>query len=315
VWTTVYDATSLLAGTDDGSSSGFTNHMVMRQRFHAADLAAAPGTQARVTLLWGNASGSSSTGFLNVWFGQAGASNADFTGNQVHLTFSGINTCPSGLSLSVTSDPFTLGETFDNTKDYVLGSWTENTLVPHLSHYQGASGKGADVYLWYASATDYSGVTHPSAGQDDFLSPRGRSLAKLEIFVADATISLTAAQTIPAFGQTATASAFATLTAAESIPAFAQSATVTALQRLTATQTIPAFAQAANAAALATLTASQVIPRFTQTFTATNAAPHETPIKHYDVTGKRTLSSVTGTKRPATVVCRRTAPPTWTTQQ
>jgi hypothetical protein len=183
-WTTVYDATSLLAGTDDGSSAQ-TQHMVVRGRYPSTVFTAAVGTLCRVSLLWGNLSGASATGFLNVWFGQAavGTGDSQFTGNQVNLLFSGVHTVPCDASLLVTSDPFTLGEPFDNTQDYVIGTWTEDTQTPHLSHYQGASGLGGNQFLWFSSAIDLSGSTNPGNGFNDNINPRGRILAMVEVFV------------------------------------------------------------------------------------------------------------------------------------
>ena len=116
--TTVLDASALDGTTDGGSDNSVTFRIVIS----AAALAAASGNQAQVVFRSGNPSGSASPTISGAFIGQAAsAGSLNFSGNQVRLTFAGGNTANvTAANQNVTSDVVTLGETFDNTKDYIV---------------------------------------------------------------------------------------------------------------------------------------------------------------------------------------------------
>jgi hypothetical protein len=121
--TTVYDQSAILAGTNDGGGNGATN---LRNVLAASLLSAATGTQCQLTFLFGNTEGTETPAIDTVYFGQKGASSPDFAGDQVQVFFGGSATMNGSASGVVVSDVFTLPQTWDNTKDYVV-SWYTHT--------------------------------------------------------------------------------------------------------------------------------------------------------------------------------------------
>lgn len=121
--TTVFDKSGtgpgLLGGTDDGDGNGNLN---FRQIIQNAALGAATGTQMRVSLLFGTAETSETPAIDDLWGSQVAASGHpyDDNGNQVQFKFSGGNTINGSAAGLVASDWVTLGEPYDNTKDYVF---------------------------------------------------------------------------------------------------------------------------------------------------------------------------------------------------
>lgn len=114
--TVVFDGSSALAGTDDGNGNQNFN---MRQLITAAALSSASGTQMRVTVLWGTGEGTETPGADAFWGGQSAQNGtAHFSGNQVQFTFSGSTSINGSAAGTVVSDWMTLGETYDNTKEY-----------------------------------------------------------------------------------------------------------------------------------------------------------------------------------------------------
>jgi hypothetical protein len=118
--TTVLNCASL-DGTDDGGSD---NAVTLRLVISAAALAAATGNKFQVTYRSGNASGSNSPAISGAWIGQAAsAGSLNFNGNQVQIKFAGANTANiTAANQTITSDIGTFGETFDNTKDYIIAT-------------------------------------------------------------------------------------------------------------------------------------------------------------------------------------------------
>lgn len=116
--TTVFDGSSLDA-TDDGGANAAVTFRIL---FPANLLSAASGNQIQVSFRTGTGSAAGSPDVSGAWVGRgAGAGSINFTGNQVQLKFSGSNTFNvTGASQTVTADVATLGENFDNTKDYVV---------------------------------------------------------------------------------------------------------------------------------------------------------------------------------------------------
>jgi hypothetical protein len=151
---------------------------------------------------------------------------------------------------------------------------------------EGAPGNGYGPALVVTYQTPFAGSASASGTLSATLADATvTSAAKLNIAatvastLAGATVAstgaligkLNAAQTLPAFGQTATASAAAApaaITAAQTLPAFSQAATVVSRAGLTAAQTLPTFSQTATAAAIASLNAAQTLPAFGQTANA-----------------------------------------------
>src|SRR5258705_7837287 len=127
--TTVYDATTIDA-TDDG---GGDNGLAWRHVISAAALSAGTGTQVQVVFRSGTstAAAAATPCVTGAWIGQAAsAGSRNFTGNQVQLKFGGSNTFDiTSSNQNVTSDIATLGENFDNTKDYIVSFRFDNAAT------------------------------------------------------------------------------------------------------------------------------------------------------------------------------------------
>lgn len=142
--TTVFDASATLAGTDDGNGNGNFN---FRQLFAPAGLSAATGTQIRLTFLFGTGEPTESGAIDAVFVGQkttttisSASTDAIFTGNQVQVTFSGSTSVNGSAAGVAVSDFITLGETYDNTKSYMVA-------------WHGASGKNCNISIAVFSNT------------------------------------------------------------------------------------------------------------------------------------------------------------------
>lgn len=130
--TTVYDKSATLAGTDDGGGNGTFN---VREVIKAANLSSASGNQIRITVLFGTAAPTETPAVDEMWVGQAAATGHeyDFNGNQVRVKFSGGNTINGSAAGTVTSDFVTLGEAYDNTKNYVISFYPSSGKQCNLS--------------------------------------------------------------------------------------------------------------------------------------------------------------------------------------
>jgi hypothetical protein len=132
--TIVFNQTTLLTGTDDGGGDG---NITLRQTLAAALLSSAIGNKITVSVLAGTSNPASTQMFTNMFIGQAaaGATGAapSFTGNQVRVTWSGVNTLTLGAAGTATSDAITLGENWDNTKNYIVAWDTPSVSSQHQS--------------------------------------------------------------------------------------------------------------------------------------------------------------------------------------
>lgn len=117
-WTTVYDESGVLNGTDDGGGDGGATFVIVAR---SALLAAAAGkTKARVTIRYGSACPAGGSLPASFYFGQ-GASTGDeydFAAAPVAVTFPSAIT--PGPNLEYVSDPITLPQNWDATKNYCL---------------------------------------------------------------------------------------------------------------------------------------------------------------------------------------------------
>jgi hypothetical protein len=166
-WTTVFDQSSALAGTNRNGLSNYT----LRTRLPAALFTAAAGTQCRVTLRFGVTSATVSAGISEAWFGQCSGTAADFTGDQVQVKFGGLNTIDSSADAVVVSDAFTLAQTWDATKDYVFSWFTASGASTSLSVEHAAVTGTSVVY----NTPNFAGSTTMTAagidtGFDDFIT-------------------------------------------------------------------------------------------------------------------------------------------------
>jgi hypothetical protein len=166
---TAYDVT-LLPGTGDPGWGGYTFVQVIP----AANLDAVSGTQMRVSVF----ANMSITETATIYVGQkAAAGDAyDFNGNQVQLLWSTSGTLAgSGASTTFVSDWVTLGEAFDEAKDYVIAAQFTSNGGACTVRFAAKSGDsnyyklGAD-----AATTNKSGYT---ANQTD----KAELISKIEI--------------------------------------------------------------------------------------------------------------------------------------
>lgn len=127
--TVVYDKSSILAGTDDGGGNG---NQTMRQTLPPGTLSAAAGNQGQLVFLWGASEPTESNVCTGVWIGQAATAPA-YTGNQVQVFFGGSASFSGSAGGVITSDIFTLGENWDNTKTYMVSWFFTNGSSTHLS--------------------------------------------------------------------------------------------------------------------------------------------------------------------------------------
>lgn len=153
--TTVFDQSVALAGTDDGDGNQNLNIRVV---LVTASLSAASGNQAQLVLLFGTACPTEVGSLTSVWFGQAGAADPNFAGDQVQVKFGGASTVNGSAAGVVTSDIFTLAQNWDNTKKYTLAFHFALTSAASVSI---APAGGA--LLFNLAGTDTSSSTNPGA--------------------------------------------------------------------------------------------------------------------------------------------------------
>jgi len=148
-FTTVFDRTTQMAGTDDGDGD---QQVWTRLRIAASSWStAAAGTSVRITILWGASSPTVTNALVSLWFGQAGASKGDFTGDQISLTCTSNNSSAAGTATCTG----TLAQNFDNTKDYVASYMLAQTGSMSVAETNTA---GATLYIG-TSASDVAGTT------------------------------------------------------------------------------------------------------------------------------------------------------------
>lgn len=165
--TLVFDKSASLAGTTDSDGNSNIN---IRQRVPKATLSAASGTACQLTLLFGTDC-PTSLALNTLYFGQSdqGANSIKFSGDQVQVKFSGGATVNGGAALVVTSDQFTLAQSFDNTKDYLLATHFNNGTGASVSI---ATVSGMDLWVSTVGA-DESSVTNPTGSYTDFPNTLG----------------------------------------------------------------------------------------------------------------------------------------------
>lgn len=156
--TTVFDQSAALAGTTGGSGN---DGICFRVVLSPSVLAAASGTQCQLTFLWGTTETSETGAVTTVYFGQAGASDPNFAGDQVQVKFGGNAGFDGSAAGVVTSDVFTLAQSFDATKKYVVAFHFLHTGALHGTGAT-ATVTGCDVWLNAGGATaDSSSQTTP----------------------------------------------------------------------------------------------------------------------------------------------------------
>lgn len=159
--TLVLDGSANDGSDDGGSDSSVTFRIVIA----ANTMSAASGTQIQVSFRSGTASGSNSPAISGAWVGQgAGAGSINFTGNQVQLKFGGSNTFNiTAVSQTITSDVVTLGEGFDNTKDYVVSVRIDGAAGNvHTTHAGAFTGTNSEFLL--SSTAGEEALTTASGG-------------------------------------------------------------------------------------------------------------------------------------------------------
>lgn len=159
--TIVFDGSSNDA-TDDGNGDEGVEWRVV----FTSGLASASGNQAQVSFRSGNTSAAGATPTVSgAWIGRgAGAGSTSFTGNQVQLKFggsAGFNITASGQT--TTSDVVTLGENFDNTKDYIVSfRFTSGTNAASTT-ISGATFTGVNSNFLGGSTAGDEGNTNPQS--------------------------------------------------------------------------------------------------------------------------------------------------------
>lgn len=147
ITTTVFNQFALFNGTDTETTLTF------RQIILSAGLSAASGTRMRVTGQWGvNATGAVLTG---MYIGQVGASQPDFKGNQAQVLWGGSASPAFSSDAQVVSDWTTLGETYDNTKDYMV-AWGSLAVGYYKYNQNGQGGTVAKSWFLDFDNTQYS---------------------------------------------------------------------------------------------------------------------------------------------------------------
>lgn len=152
--TTVYNQAGVLTNSWGGNSLG--NQRIV---IPASLLTAATGNKISVSFLFfGGGSGGITTG--TAYIGQAGATDPNFTGDQIQLTFSGSGTFSSpATAVAVTSDFVTLAQPFDVTKKYIVSFF----LGSISGSFGGTLGfSSTDAWADTTSHVDDSSLTVPS---------------------------------------------------------------------------------------------------------------------------------------------------------
>lgn len=173
-WHTVYDKSSVLAGTDDGGGDQQIN---LRDVAASTFLTSGSSTTARITILWGTASSTVTGAFITTYFGQRNASTISFKGNQVQVLFGGGAPTSSAAGTNL-SDQFTLGETWDSTKDYILAYQIKNDGTVHISQ---ASNTGSTTYFLQTASNESSQTTPTNSASYTTLANTVTSMTKIEI--------------------------------------------------------------------------------------------------------------------------------------
>lgn len=159
-FTVVYDVTSALIGTDDGDTDATIN---FRQVIPSSNLSSATGNKCKLEIRFGTLCPTESGTITGMYFGQKGATAPNFTGNQVQVTFSGAGTIDGGAAKVMTSDVLTLGENWDNTKDYVFSIHFKTGSTASFSVSTLGAVTGPTTYLDGGGA-DTSSLTVPGNG-------------------------------------------------------------------------------------------------------------------------------------------------------
>lgn len=159
--TVVYNATSVLAGTDDGGSDANIN---FRQSIPSSALSPASGSKCQLKILFGSASATEGTTIDALWFGQAGGTLPNFTGDQVQVKFSGSGSVGAGPGKSVTSDVFTLAQAWDHTKGYVFAVHWASTAAGSFSVSAVGGGISGDTTYLDAGGASTAANTIPGNG-------------------------------------------------------------------------------------------------------------------------------------------------------
>ena len=166
--TTVYDASSALAGTDDGNGNGGdTIRLVYPANFLTA---VSGGNQVQVTFLWGTSETTETGALAEAWFGPISGAGADFDGTQQQLLFGGSASHNGSAAGVFTSDLLTLAANFDATKAYGISFFFKSGVNAACSQVFYPSGVHAALYLQFGanSAGTTSGASLSLFGLYDF---------------------------------------------------------------------------------------------------------------------------------------------------
>jgi hypothetical protein len=154
--TTVFDKISSLTGTDDGDTNGNFNFRVV---LGPSVLSAASGTKCQIEFRFGTGEPTETPVFDTVYFGQQGASAPNFSGDQVHVLFGGSSSVNGSAAGVVTSDVFTLAQTWDNTKSYVCSFFCTIGKQANLSIANPVAG----TQTWNLVTGNEASLTTPTA--------------------------------------------------------------------------------------------------------------------------------------------------------
>lgn len=142
--TAVYDASSALAGTDDGNgNAGATFRVVYPTNFLTP---VAGGNQLQVVFLFGASEPTETAAVTEAWFGPI-SSGTTFDGTQQQLKFGGGNTFSGSAAGIVTSDLLTLTNNFDATKSYAVSWFFNGAASGHIAYVGYGSGTHATGYF------------------------------------------------------------------------------------------------------------------------------------------------------------------------
>lgn len=159
--TVVYNQTALMAGTNDGDLNNGQNYRVS---IPASVLGAASGNQMRVSMMWGTLATAVGNGITSMWMGQRGATDPDFSGNQVQVKWGGSGTLNSALGASCTSG--TIAATVLTVAGTLTGTFQVGQLISGVGVTVGTTitslgtgTGGAGTYNLSASSTVSVGET------------------------------------------------------------------------------------------------------------------------------------------------------------
>ena len=169
-WTTVWSN-----ALTDGDEPNWGNTVFVNSIDHIL-LGAATGQTCRLTLRFATLSSGRTA---DIYFAQQGAGDVyDFNTTPAHVLFGGTSITGDGTTLNYVSDPFTLPETYDNSKNYVVAADFQNgSGSPSLPG--GTTGANQGHLRYSASVPDAATVNksgYLSDGDAVF-----RMVAKIEI--------------------------------------------------------------------------------------------------------------------------------------